>query len=172
MASFACGCAIGCDAGSTAEGDCAWFVAGAARRFALNASSRQPRRSSNAIGLPSTDGSVPHPTLRDMATRRRMSSTGSLLFDVVLCPLGVEPSAAAPRRSLFRSRRLALRSQDRTSGSSNHSGCDGDYVSQKHDPLMDGPPNNLASLFAFRRTSPRAAGSKARSFSKHPPTMS
>jgi hypothetical protein len=53
---FTCDCAIGREAGSSGEGDSgpyakmlAWFAAGPAGKFALNASSQQPRRSLNAI---------------------------------------------------------------------------------------------------------------------------
>jgi hypothetical protein len=49
VASFTCDCAIGREAGSSAEDDSgpyakmlAWFAADAARRFALNVSSQQP----------------------------------------------------------------------------------------------------------------------------------
>jgi hypothetical protein len=64
----------------------AYYEANSRKRRAVGGLSALAR-SLNAIRLPPTDASVAHPTwppLRHMATRRRMSSTGSLLFDAVL----------------------------------------------------------------------------------------
>jgi len=83
VASFTCGCAIDREAGSTAEGARACFAAGAARRFALNVSSRQLKPDTSATHGRVAGGASNVATLERRGDRCRRRARYSSMWSCV-----------------------------------------------------------------------------------------